>query len=56
VETTGKLLPGVEAKIVNPDTGEAMLPGEQGELWLKSPTIMKGNVWLGNCVVNGFLM
>ncbi|BAU01550.1 hypothetical protein VIGAN_11080700 [Vigna angularis var. angularis] len=44
VETTGKLLSRVEAKIVNPDTGEAMFPGEQGELWLKSPTIMKGYV------------
>ncbi|CAJ1947595.1 unnamed protein product, partial [Sphenostylis stenocarpa] len=44
VETTGKLISGVEAKIVNPNTGEAMFPGEQGELWLKSPSIMQGYV------------
>ena len=41
--TTGRLVSGVEAKIVNPNTGEAMFPCEQGELWIKSPSIMKGN-------------
>ncbi|CAL0317391.1 unnamed protein product [Lupinus luteus] len=40
--TTGRLVPGVEAKIVNPNTGEAMSPGEQGELWIRGPSIMKG--------------
>lgn len=40
--TTGRLVAGVEAKIVNPNTGEAMSPGEQGELWLRGPSIMKG--------------
>ncbi|RDX95255.1 4-coumarate--CoA ligase-like 9, partial [Mucuna pruriens] len=40
--TTGRLVAGMEAKIVNPNTGEAMLPGEQGELWVKGPSIMKG--------------
>ncbi|KAK7266905.1 hypothetical protein RIF29_19566 [Crotalaria pallida] len=40
--TTGRLVPGVEAKIVNPNTGEAMPPGEQGELWVRGPSIMKG--------------
>ncbi|KAK7316111.1 hypothetical protein VNO77_34837 [Canavalia gladiata] len=39
---TGKLLAGVEARIVNPNTGEAMFPGEVGELWIRGPTIMKG--------------
>ncbi|KAG4912287.1 hypothetical protein AAZX31_19G068600 [Glycine max] len=42
--TTGRLVSGVEAKIVNPNTGEAMFPCEQGELWIKSPSIMKGYV------------
>ncbi|KAL1291926.1 hypothetical protein HN51_060406 [Arachis hypogaea] len=42
--TTGKLVSGVEAKIVNPDTGEPMFPGDQGELWLRGPSIMKGYV------------
>jgi len=32
----------MEAKIVNPNTGEAMSPGEQGELWVRGPPIMKG--------------
>lgn len=41
--TTGRLVAGVEAKIVNPNRGEAMSPGEQGELWLRGPSIMKGN-------------
>lgn len=41
--TTGRLVSGVEAKIVNPDTGDAMCPAEQGELWLRGPSIMKGN-------------
>ncbi|CAJ2669609.1 unnamed protein product [Trifolium pratense] len=42
--TTGRLISGVEAKIVNSDTGEAMSPGEQGELWVRGPPIMKGYV------------
>ncbi|MED6157878.1 hypothetical protein PIB30_027543 [Stylosanthes scabra] len=42
--TTGKLMPGVEAKIVNPHTGDPMFPDEQGELWLRGPSIMKGYV------------
>ncbi|KAI4350546.1 hypothetical protein L6164_004993 [Bauhinia variegata] len=42
--TTGKLIAGVEVKIVDPKTGESMLPGEQGEIWLRGPSIMKGYV------------
>ncbi|KAL2564635.1 hypothetical protein AAZV13_19G058200 [Glycine max] len=42
VGATGKLIPSIEAKIVNPETGEAMFPGEQGELWIKGPYVMKG--------------
>ncbi|KAL0014506.1 hypothetical protein SO802_001575 [Lithocarpus litseifolius] len=38
----GKLSAGFEAKIVNPDTGDALPPGKQGELWIKGPAIMKG--------------
>nr|XP_023880144.1 4-coumarate--CoA ligase-like 9 isoform X1 [Quercus suber]POE76021.1 4-coumarate--coa ligase-like 9 [Quercus suber] len=40
----GKLSAGFEAKIVNPDTSDALPPGKQGELWIKGPTIMKGYV------------
>ncbi|KAL2335211.1 hypothetical protein Fmac_016424 [Flemingia macrophylla] len=42
--STGRLIAGMEAKIVNPNTGEAMFPEEQGELWLKGPLVMKGYV------------
>ena len=39
---TGKLAGGFEAKIINPDTGDALPPGKQGELWIRGPSIMKG--------------
>lgn len=39
---TGRLSGGFEPKIVNPDTGNALPPGKQGELWLRGPSIMKG--------------
>ncbi|CAN6703699.1 unnamed protein product [Malus baccata var. baccata] len=42
----GELLPGFLAKIVDIETGEALPPYKEGELWLKSPTIMKE--YLGN--------
>lgn len=41
--TTGRLIGGYEGKIVELDTGEAMPPGKQGELWLRGPAIMKGD-------------
>ena len=40
--STGRLSGGFEAKIVDPDTGHALPPCKQGELWIKGPTIMKG--------------
>ncbi|GMH01167.1 hypothetical protein Nepgr_003006 [Nepenthes gracilis] len=42
--SVGRLTELMEAKIVNPMTREAMPPGQQGELWLRGPTIMKGYV------------
>lgn len=33
----------MEAKIVDPDTGEALRPGQKGELWLRGPSIMQGS-------------
>lgn len=35
--TNGKLLPGVSCRIVDPQSGEDVPPGEQGEILLKSP-------------------
>ncbi|KAM0934952.1 putative AMP-dependent synthetase/ligase, AMP-binding, AMP-binding enzyme domain, ANL [Dioscorea sansibarensis] len=48
--STGKLSAGLEAKIVDPSTGEALPPGRQGKLWLRGPTIMKGYCsWFEAC-------
>ncbi|PON90428.1 4-coumarate-CoA ligase [Trema orientale] len=40
--TAGMLSPSMEARIVNPETGEALPVSQTGELWLRGPTIMKG--------------
>jgi len=38
----GELLPNCEAKIMN-DDGTAEVPrGERGEIWIRSPNVMKG--------------
>ncbi|XP_075669222.1 4-coumarate--CoA ligase-like 9 [Castanea sativa] len=42
--STGRLSGGFEAKIVDPDTGHALPPCKQGELWIRGPTIMKGYI------------
>ncbi|KAJ6688319.1 LONG-CHAIN-FATTY-ACID--COA LIGASE [Salix koriyanagi] len=34
----------MEARIVDPETGEALGLGQRGELWLRGPTVMKGYV------------
>nr|WCF44271.1 4-coumarate--CoA ligase 5-like protein [Vaccinium corymbosum] len=40
--TAGLLSPNFEAKIVDPESGEALPVNRTGELWLRGPTIMKG--------------
>ncbi|KAF5179198.1 4-coumarate--CoA ligase-like, partial [Thalictrum thalictroides] len=42
--TVGRLSENMEAKIVDPITGEALPPGQRGELWLRGPIVMKGYV------------
>ncbi len=42
VETVGRLLPGVEAKIVDPGTGKELGDNEQGELCARGHGIMLG--------------
>ena len=41
--SVGLLAPGVEARIVDPDTGRVMGVNQTGELWLRGPSISKGN-------------
>uniref|UniRef100_UPI001CB94DDB probable CoA ligase CCL5 n=1 Tax=Erigeron canadensis TaxID=72917 RepID=UPI001CB94DDB len=43
---SGTLLPSYSAKVVDFETGVAMGPYGEGELWLKGPAVMKG--YLGN--------
>jgi acyl-CoA synthetase (AMP-forming)/AMP-acid ligase II len=38
----GKPLPEVEIKIVDPQTGATLPPGESGEIWARSYCVMKG--------------
>ncbi|KAL8140862.1 hypothetical protein V2J09_006883 [Rumex salicifolius] len=44
--SVGRLFSLMEAKIVDPSTGEALPPGHRGEMWLRGPTIMKGFVYV----------
>lgn len=41
--SVGRLGSSLEARIVDPVTGESLPPGQRGELWLRGPTIMKGS-------------
>ena len=40
--TVGRPLPGVEAKIVNPETHEPLPQGQPGMLLIRGPNVMKG--------------
>jgi GNAT superfamily N-acetyltransferase len=40
-QSMGKLLPGNQLRVVDPDTGVALGVGEEGELAIKGPTLMK---------------
>ena len=42
VSTVGKVLPGVEARVVDPETGEVLGPDTQGELQARSSMVMRG--------------
>lgn len=42
VSTVGRLLPDIEGRIVNPDTGEDVPFGVQGEIVTRSACVMKG--------------
>jgi acyl-CoA synthetase (AMP-forming)/AMP-acid ligase II len=38
----GPPIPGVECRLVDPDTGRDVAPGERGELRIRSPKVMQG--------------
>jgi len=42
LRAAGRAIPGVEAKIADPSTGEDVAVGEVGEIWIKSVQNMKG--------------
>ncbi|XP_072957711.1 4-coumarate--CoA ligase-like 7 isoform X2 [Typha angustifolia] len=42
--SVGRLVWGMEARIVDPVTGVALSPSMQGELWIRGPTIMQGYI------------
>lgn len=42
VSTVGQLLPGIEGKIVDPETGEDLPPNTAGEIVTRSSCVMKG--------------
>ena len=42
VSTVGKVLPGVEVRLVDPETGLVVGPGQQGELQTRSSMVMEG--------------
>ncbi len=41
-ERLGRVLPGMAMKIVHPDTGSSLLPGEEGLIHIKGPNVMRG--------------
>ena len=40
--SVGKIASHLQAKIVDPSTGEALGPGQRGELWVRGPIVMRG--------------
>ncbi len=42
VSTVGRLLPDIEGKIIDPETGKDLPPGVQGEIVTRSSCVMKG--------------
>jgi acyl-CoA synthetase (AMP-forming)/AMP-acid ligase II len=38
----GALIPNTEARLVDPKTGEDVDEGEEGEIWIRGPQVMRG--------------
>ncbi len=40
--TVGKLMPSIEMRIVDPESGKDVPTGQPGEVWVRGPNVMKG--------------
>jgi acyl-CoA synthetase (AMP-forming)/AMP-acid ligase II len=40
--TVGKLMPSIEMRIIDPETGTDLPSGQPGEVWVRGPNVMKG--------------
>ncbi|KAG0293877.1 putative fatty-acid--CoA ligase FadD10 [Linnemannia gamsii] len=38
----GRVMPNQEVRLVDPETGKDVTPGEPGEIWVRGPNVMKG--------------
>jgi 4-coumarate--CoA ligase len=52
--TVGILVPNLEMRIVNPDSGEDADDGSEGEIWYRGPNVMKG--YLGRAQETGEML
>ena len=52
--TVGVLVPNLECRIVDPNTGEDQGPGGEGEIWFRGPNVMKG--YLGKAQETGEML
>jgi len=52
--TVGPLVPNLQMRIVDPDTGQDRGPGEDGEVWFRGPSVMKG--YLGRAEETGLTL
>jgi 4-coumarate--CoA ligase len=52
--TVGILVPNLEMRIVNPDSGEDADAGSEGEIWYRGPNVMKG--YLGRAQETGEML
>ncbi len=54
--TVGKMLPGMDVKIVDPETGRELPLGEQGELCAKGYNVMKGGYFKQPDLTSGVII